>query len=73
MVSWSAEEQATAYGITFHGDEGQTKRGRNLLILSWSALAVSGDTMYFKYPILVLRPTLLESFALFYMFRHPAI
>ena len=70
---WSQEERATAYGISFHGDEGQTKRGRNLLILSWSAVAVSGDTMFFKYPILVLMLTFIKSFSPFYLFRNQAI
>ena len=54
VLEWTEPERQTAFGISLHGDEGQTKRGRNLLLLSWSAVATTGEPMYFKYPILVI-------------------
>ncbi|CAE7831605.1 unnamed protein product [Symbiodinium sp. CCMP2592] len=40
VQSWDESSRATAYGITIHGDEGQSKRKKNMLILSWSPLAI---------------------------------
>ena len=54
VLGWDESERKTALAISFHGDEGQTKRGRNLLLISWSAVAVSGESLYYKYPIIVL-------------------
>ena len=56
VLEWTSSERQHAYGISVHGDEGQTKRGRNLLLLSWSAVGTTGEPMYFKYPIMVLEP-----------------
>ena len=53
VLGWDESERKTAIAISIHGDEGQTKRGRNLLLISWSALAVSGESLYYKYPIIV--------------------
>ena len=55
VLAWAESERQVAYGISLHGDEGQTKRGRNLLLISWSAVAVSGEPLFYKYPIIVLR------------------
>ena len=41
-----------AYGISLHGDEGQGKRGRNVMIMSWSPLGMTKETMYSKFPYL---------------------
>ncbi|CAE7245419.1 unnamed protein product [Symbiodinium sp. CCMP2592] len=40
VQSWDEASRATAYGITIHGDEGQSKRKKNVLVLSWSPVAV---------------------------------
>ena len=45
--------KARAYGITLHGDEGQGKRGRNVLVISWSPLGMTKESMYSKYPFAV--------------------
>ena len=55
MQSWSDAEKATAFPISIHGDEGQTKRSRNLLIISWSPLASSKESMYGKFPYCVIK------------------
>lgn len=52
MQSWDEASKATAYGITIHGDEGQAKRKKNVLVLSWSPIAVTKETMYSKFPFL---------------------
>lgn len=49
------EEQAKAksVAISFHGDEGVSKRQRNILILSWSSLAIHGPSELTKFPFAV--------------------
>ena len=53
VQNWSDSEKATAYPISIHGDEGQSKRSRNMLIISWSPLASSKESMYSKFPYCV--------------------
>ena len=50
MTQWDDSFKKKAYGITLHGDEGQGKRGRNVMIISWSPLAITKETMYSKFP-----------------------
>ena len=47
------DKKARAYAITVHGDEGQGKHGRNVLVLSWSPLGMSKEPMFSKYPFAV--------------------
>ena len=47
------ESKAKAFGISFHGDEGVGKRQRNILILSWSSLAVHVPSELTKFPFAV--------------------
>ena len=61
MLAWEKSERQTAYAISLHGDEGQTKRGRNLLLISWSAVAVTGEPLFYKYPIIVLGAVVIET------------
>ena len=37
--------------MSFHGDEGQAKRQRSTLVLSWSSLAVHGKSELTKFPL----------------------
>lgn len=46
----SQEEQKTCVAISFHKDEGQAKRQRSTLVLSWSSLAVHGKSELTKFP-----------------------
>ena len=38
-----------------HGDEGSAKRGRAVLALSWSPLAITGPVLLTKYPFVVIK------------------
>ena len=42
--------QRKAVAITVHGDEGQSKRSRNILIVSWSSIAIHGPSLHTKFP-----------------------
>lgn len=53
VLRLTAEQQSKAVGATFHGDEGQCKRSRNCLILSWSSIAVTGRSEITKFPFCV--------------------
>ncbi len=52
------DEQAKSksVAISFHGDEGVGKRQRNILILSWSSLAIHGPSELTKIPFAVSQP-----------------
>ena len=49
----SLQARMKSVGITFHGDEGQAKRHRNVLILSWSSIAIHGPSLLTKFPYCV--------------------
>ena len=46
----SEEEQRRCVAVSLHGDEGQAKRQRSTLVLSWSSLAVHGKSELTKFP-----------------------
>ena len=49
----SLEDRKKSVACSFHGDEGQGKRSRNVLILSWSSIAITGPSEYCKFPFAV--------------------
>lgn len=53
VLNEPASVQAHAVGATWHGDEGQGKRSKNLLVFSWSSIAVSGRSELTKFPFAV--------------------
>ena len=55
MQEWDDAAKSKAYGITLHGDEGEGKRQRNVLVISWSPLGMTKEAMYSKYPYAVPR------------------
>ena len=69
------ESKAKAFGISFHGDEGVGKRQRNILILSWSSLAVHGPSELTKFPFAVPLPCfqLLFMFLIVFCFVHTCL
>ncbi|CAL1158829.1 unnamed protein product [Cladocopium goreaui] len=50
VKQFDVEARARAIAATFHGDEGEGKRGRNTLILSWSSIGVHGPSSLTKFP-----------------------
>ena len=50
VLDWSPEDRARAIAISLHGDEGQGKRGKSTMVLSWSPLAVHRPALLNKYP-----------------------
>ena len=50
VKNFDAKARARAIAATFHGDEGEGKRGRNTLILSWSSIGVHGPSSLTKFP-----------------------
>lgn len=44
------DRKSKCVGCTMHGDEGQGKRLRNILVLSWSSIAVHGPSELTKFP-----------------------
>ncbi|CAE7228652.1 Cpr [Symbiodinium sp. CCMP2456] len=55
VQSWSDNEKATAYPISIYGDEGQSKRSKNMLIIDWAPLASTKEPMYGKFPYVVIK------------------
>ena len=53
VLNEPASAQAHAVGATWHGDEGQGKRSKNILVLSWSSIAVHGKSELTKFPFVV--------------------
>ena len=53
VLSWSVGQQSRAVAVSFHGDEGQTKKQKNILVLSWSSLGVHGASDKTKFPFTV--------------------
>ena len=51
MWDMDAQHRARAAAISIHGDEGTGKRGKSLLVLSWSPVGLSGTDH--KYPFAV--------------------
>ena len=49
VLQLSVEERRCAMACSLHGDEGQGKRKRNVLVLSWSSLAVHGPSELTKF------------------------
>lgn len=52
---WSDEAKAAACGIMVHGDEGQGKKGRSVLVISWSTIGIGGKTYQCRFPFAVAR------------------
>ena len=50
---WPDADRASAVGIAFHGDEGQGKKNKNLLILSWSSMGVNKRSTHCRFPFAV--------------------
>lgn len=44
------DRKSKCVGCTMHGDEGQGKRLRNILVLSWSSIAIHGPSELTKFP-----------------------
>ncbi|CAE7831362.1 Cpr [Symbiodinium necroappetens] len=55
VLDWSPEDRARAIAISLHGDEGQGKRGKSTMVLSWSPLAVHRPALLNKYPFCVIQ------------------
>lgn len=53
VLNLPSKEQGMAMACSFHGDEGQTKRQKNCMVLSWSSIAVSGKSELTKFPYCV--------------------
>ena len=53
VQSWDDESRSRAFAITVHGDEGQAKRSRNMLVINWSPLGNSGLPFVTKFPFVV--------------------
>ena len=53
VLSLEKSLQDKAIGCCFHGDEGQTKRQRNVLVLSWSSIGIHGKSEHTKLPFCV--------------------
>ena len=49
VLGLAPEMRACAVACSLHGDEGQGKRKRNVLVLSWSSLAVHGPSERTKF------------------------
>ena len=50
IQQWPADVRAATVGISVHGDEGQGKRDRSVLVISWSAVGISGKTFHCRFP-----------------------
>lgn len=53
MQSWPAEKRKRAIGIAAHGDEGQGKKDKSVLVLSWSSFGVHKRSTSCKFPFAV--------------------
>ena len=53
VLQLDPEQQDKAIAAAFHGDEGQGKRNRNMLVLSWSSIGVHGRSEHTKLPFCV--------------------
>lgn len=60
----SEEDRSKCIACTFHGDEGQGKRRKNTLVLSWSSIGVHGPSLYTKFPFCVSWLRFYQSFVL---------
>ena len=51
-TDFNASARKSAIPVLIHGDEGQGKRDRNLLILNWHVMGVQSNSVLFrKFPI----------------------
>ena len=50
----SQQDKAKAVALSFHGDEGESKKQRPILILSWSSLGIHGEALKTKIPFAIL-------------------
>eukprot|EP00913_Durusdinium_trenchii_P032143 g30100.t1 len=57
VQSWPAEKRKRAIGIAAHGDEGQGKKDKSVLVLSWSSFGVHKRSTSCKFPFAVMRST----------------
>ncbi|CAK9057737.1 unnamed protein product, partial [Durusdinium trenchii] len=47
--------KAASAGIMLHGDEGQGKSSKSVLVISWSAMGIGGKTSQCRFPFAVMR------------------
>ena len=47
--------KAASVAIMVHGDEGQGKRNKNVLVVSWSAMGIGNKTYQCRFPFAVAR------------------
>ncbi|CAE7245702.1 unnamed protein product [Symbiodinium sp. CCMP2592] len=51
LMKGGADQKAKAHAIAVHGDEGQGKKQRSVLVLSWSCLGIRGkNVLHYKLP-----------------------
>ena len=55
IQQWPADVRSATVGISVHGDEGQGKRDRSVLVISWSAVGISGKTFHCRFPFAATR------------------
>ena len=56
VQSFAPDLRAAACPVALHGDEGQGKRDRSLMVLSWSVLGARGKhVLLYKFPFAVIR------------------
>lgn len=67
MQTMDTDAQAKAIGIGMHGDEGQGKGNKSVLILSWSSVGVHMRSTLCKFPYAVTYLWRLNSFDSFYV------
>ena len=61
VQSFTLEQQARARGLCLHGDEGQGKRERSVMLLSWSILGVrSPNVLHYKFPYAASWPVIIS-------------
>ena len=53
VLSLDEEQRCKAVAVTLHGDEGESKRSKNVLILSWSSIGIHGPSLKTKFPFCV--------------------
>ncbi|CAL1162079.1 unnamed protein product [Cladocopium goreaui] len=58
VLSLDEEQRCKAVAVTLHGDEGESKRSKNVLILSWSSIGIHGPSLKTKFPFCVIKSDL---------------
>ena len=47
--------KAASVAVMVHGDEGQGKKNKNVLVISWSAMGIGNKTYQCRFPFAVSR------------------